>query len=86
MFAELDGESVTGVDCDGMVFDPNNFKAKREVICHVIFREIFFSSNRQNYNSYFVPSIIVGLFYPLVNNVFVYSLKSHPLYKNVSAA
>ncbi|XP_067040095.1 cyclic nucleotide-binding domain-containing protein 2-like isoform X2 [Acropora muricata] len=31
VFAELDGESVTGVDCDGMVFDPNNFKAKREV-------------------------------------------------------
>ncbi|XP_015774748.1 PREDICTED: cyclic nucleotide-binding domain-containing protein 2-like [Acropora digitifera] len=30
-FIKLDGESVTGVDCDGMVFDPNNFKAKREV-------------------------------------------------------
>ncbi|XP_074620550.1 uncharacterized protein LOC141879247 isoform X3 [Acropora palmata] len=31
VFAKLDEESVPGVDCDGMVFDPNNFKAKREV-------------------------------------------------------
>lgn len=31
MFSELDEEAVTGVDCDGMVFDPNNFKAVREV-------------------------------------------------------
>lgn len=31
VFAELDEEAVTGVDCDGMVFDPNNFKAVREV-------------------------------------------------------
>lgn len=31
VFAELDGESGAWVDCDGMVFDPNHFKAKREV-------------------------------------------------------
>ncbi|XP_078369782.1 uncharacterized protein LOC144653617 isoform X1 [Oculina patagonica] len=31
VFAELDEEAVTGVDVDGMVFDPNNFKAVREV-------------------------------------------------------
>ncbi|XP_068718751.1 cyclic nucleotide-binding domain-containing protein 2-like isoform X2 [Montipora capricornis] len=31
VFAELDGESGAWVDCDGMVFDPNHFKAQREV-------------------------------------------------------
>jgi len=31
VFSELDEEAVAGVDCDGMVFDPNNFKAVREV-------------------------------------------------------
>ncbi|CAH3184496.1 unnamed protein product [Porites evermanni] len=31
VFAELDEEAVTGVDCDGVVFDPSNFKAVREV-------------------------------------------------------
>lgn len=31
MFADLDEEAVTGVDVDGMVFDPKNFKAVREV-------------------------------------------------------
>lgn len=36
VFAELDEETVTGVDIDGMVFDPNNFKAVREV-CRLTF-------------------------------------------------
>lgn len=31
VFAELDAETVTSVDCDGMIFDPTNFKAVREV-------------------------------------------------------
>lgn len=30
MFADLNEEAVTGVDCDGVVFDPNHFKAVRE--------------------------------------------------------
>ena len=39
VFAELDEEAVTGVDCDGVVFDPSNFKAVREVSLyrHVVF-------------------------------------------------
>nr|XP_058971486.1 cyclic nucleotide-binding domain-containing protein 2-like isoform X1 [Pocillopora verrucosa] len=31
VFAELDAETVTSVDCDGMIFDPTTFKAVREV-------------------------------------------------------
>ena len=30
VFADLDEEAVTGMDVDGMVFDPNHFKAVRE--------------------------------------------------------
>ena len=39
VFAELDEEAVTGVDCDGVVFDPSNFKAVREVSLyrHLVF-------------------------------------------------
>ena len=33
VFAELDAETVTSVDCDGMIFDPTTFKAVREVSC-----------------------------------------------------
>ena len=62
VFAELDGESVTGVDCDGMVFDPNNFKAKREVIYVKWSFGDFFC--QLTVDSYFVLSIIAGLFYP----------------------
>lgn len=44
MFADLDEEAVTGVDIDGMVFDPNNFKAVREVNKLDIFSTAFHKS------------------------------------------
>ena len=60
MFAELDAETVTSVDCDGMIFDPTNFKAMREVSQEIqgyLFFRTTFSGSRLVKSSYTQHSI-----------------------------